>query len=264
MNLFLDLNAWLSAAIFACLMLVGWWIGLRVRAAWPHAAQASTTPSTRIEDAALTLFGLLLAFCFYGASERYEHRKQLLRDDAVAIGELASVGSDLEEPDRGNLRHAVREYVEQRLVFGTLRLDDARMPQVIADGRASLGRMWAIVKHAIATRNTPTVHTPLVNAFNGMTESHDQRLYGVRDHVPGTIVFMLIVFGVFTTFTMGRLHDQTKRLTDGLPRILSYVGLIALVFVVTIDLEQPRQGMLLVPQEPMQDLLASLQREDGP
>ena len=101
MNLFLDLNAWLSAVIFAGLMLVGWWIGLRVRAAVPRPAETSPAPSTRIEDAALTLFGLLLAFCFYGAAERYEHRKQLLRDDAVAIGELASVGSDLEEPDRG-------------------------------------------------------------------------------------------------------------------------------------------------------------------
>ena len=261
MDIFIRLDSWLSALLFAGLMLAGWWAGTALRAARPSLGVPSPS-STRIEDAGLALFGLLLAFCFSGASGRYETRKELLRDDAIAIGELATVGSALEEPERSDLKHEVRTYVEQRLTFGPMRLDDPKMPQVIRDGQAAQERIWTIVKRAIANKNTPTLHTPLVNAFNGVTAAHDKRLQGVRNQVSGSIVLMLVLFGVFTTFTMGRLHDQHDNRGASIFRIGSYIGLVALVFAVTIDLEQPRRGLMLVSQAPMQELLSSL--KDGP
>ncbi|AKU99513.1 hypothetical protein AKJ09_06177 [Labilithrix luteola] len=254
MDLFIRLDAWLSAFIFAGLMIVGWFAGSLART--PRLAES--TPSTRIEDASLALFGLLLAFCFSGAASRYEARKELLRDDAIAIGELATVGSALEEPDRHELTREIRSYVEQRLTFGPMRLDDPKMAQVIREGQDAQARIWTVVKHVIANKNTPTIHAPLVNAYNGVTAAHDKRLHGVRNQVSGSIVLMLVLFGVFTTFTMGRLHDRHEEKATSRLRIGAYVSLVALVFAVTIDLEQPRRGLLLVSQAPMAELLTSL------
>jgi hypothetical protein len=111
---------------------------------------------------------------------------------------------------------------------------------------------------AIANKNAPTIHTPLVNAFNGLTAAHDKRLSGIRSQVSGSIVLMLVFLGVFTTFTMGRLHDQHDKRIASFSRIGAYVALVSLVFAVTVDLEQPRRGLMLVSQTPMQELLSSL------
>ena len=102
-----------------------------------------------------------------------------------------------------------------------------------------------------------------MNAFNAVTAAHDRRLYGVRNHVPGSIVLMQVVFGVFTTFTMGRLHDQHEKTAASLFRTGAYVVLVTLVFAVTIDLEQPRRGMMRVSQAPMEDVLSSLTPAGG-
>jgi hypothetical protein len=36
----------------------------------------------------------------------------------------------------------------------------------------------------------------------------------VRTQVPGSIVLMLVVFGVFTTYTMGRLRDAQRTMAE--------------------------------------------------
>lgn len=259
MDVFVRLDSWLSAVIFSCLMVVAWWLGDRGGLTGSRAAQgvANQRPSTRIEDATLALFGLLLAFCFAGAASRYEARKQVLVDDAMAIGGLATVANLLEEPERSAIRRELRAYVDQRLVFGTTPLNDPRMDGLLRDARASHGRLSALVAAAVARKNTPSIHPALVNALNGVMEAADRRLYRVREHVPGSIVLMLVLFGVFAAHTMGRLRDAQRSEAGGPARVVAYAALVGLVFFVTIDLEQPRRGLLRVSQAPMEGLRSS-------
>ncbi len=258
-NIFVQLDAWLSALIFAGLMIVGWGLGAYVRA-----RQVSTgrTParSSRIEDGSLALFGLLLAFCFSGAVGRYDARKEMLLNDALAIGDLATVSSALNEPDRTSLHDEIITYVKQRLDYGTLRLDDPHMVDVLKEGQASQARMLTTIQHVITAQNTPTLHTPLMNAYNNLTAASEKRYYGVQKQVNGSILLMMVLFGMFSTFTMGRLHDPDSDGRYGLLRACSYVFLVSLVYYVTVDMEQPRRGLMLVSQAPMQDLLAGLER----
>lgn len=162
----------------------------------------------------------------------------------------------LEDPDRKAIHDEVSRYVEQRLEFGVLRLDDARSPEVVKKRQASHDRLQGLIHHVVETKNTPSGHAPLLNVFNGMADAHDKRLYGVQDRVDGSIVMMLVLFGVFNTFTMGWLHERTER--AALLRIAAYIALVSLVFFVTVDMEQPRRGLILVSQVPMQALQASL------
>jgi hypothetical protein len=252
LDYFVNLDAWLSALIFAGLMALGWGVGVKMRIF----GGASESGSTRIEDGALALFGLLLAFCFSGAANRYEARKELLRDDVIAISDFADTSSLLAEPERHQLTVEIQRSVEQRIRFGRTQLDAPEMPGVIKNGQESQARMRAIIRGIIAQNKTPTLHTPLVNTFNDLTSAHDKRLYGVRDHVNENIVMMLVMLGVFTTLTMGRLQDPGGR--HNLLRISAYIGLVAMVFYVTVDLEQPRRGLITVSQEPMRELSAAL------
>jgi len=258
-NIFVQLDAWLSALIFAGLMIVGWVMGARVRA-WQVAGGRTPARSSRIEDGSLALFGLLLAFCFSGAVGRYDARKELLLNDALAIGDLATISSTLNEPDRSNLHHEIVTYVKQRLNYGTLRLDDPRMADVLTEGQTSQTHMLTIIQHVITSQNTPTLHTPLMNAYNSLTAAYEKRYYGVQKQINGSILLMMVLFGMFSTFTMGRLHDPDSDGHYGLLRACSYVFLVSLVYFVTVDMEQPRRGLMLVSQAPMQDLLTGLER----
>lgn len=187
LNLFIQLDAWLSALIFAALMLMGWGLGARVRR-WNITAGGTPSSSSRIEDGGLALFGLLLAFCFSGAVSRYDARKELLLNDAMTIGDLAVISSTLQEPDRSALHHEIISYVKQRVVFGTIRLDDPRMPQVLNDGQLSRAKMLTTIQHVIASNNTPSLHAPLMMTYNNLTGAADKRYYGVQKQVNGNIL----------------------------------------------------------------------------
>jgi hypothetical protein len=248
MTLFLRYDAGLTACVFAALMVAGWRLGayLARRAAAPLSL-------SRFDDGALALFGLLLAFCFSGSAARYDARKKLVLDEATAIGDFAGTAAVLAEPERGQLLREVHGYIAQRLVFGDMRYDDPNLLSLMARTRASQGRIAALVARAVRTLNTTTVHVALVNNLNAMTTAHDNQLQGLREHIPESIVGMLLAFGVFSTFTMGRLPDNKRP-----EPAIAYIALVALVFWVTLDLEMPRRGLLRVSQQPMQEVLENL------
>lgn len=260
MDLFLRLDSWLSALIFSLLMLVAWWVGDHARpaASRPTEESGQSRPSTRIEDAILALFALLLAFCFAGAAARYEERKQGVLEDALAIGSFATVASLLEEPERSAMHREIRAYVEQRLVFGNTDFDDPEMQRVLREARASHERMRRLVSAAVTRKNAPSVHPPLVSAFNEMTDAAERRHNRLREHVPESIIFMLVLFGAFAAYTMGRLRDARPCAVGGRARIVAYALLVGLVFFVTIDLEQPGRGFLRASPLPMEELRSAL------
>ncbi len=255
MDIILQLDAWIWGLALLAFMSVAWFVGRRVPLPIDRDKPES---SSRIEDAAMALFGLLLAFCFAGAAGRYEARKGLLRDDAISIGDFATTASVLEEPLRTEIHAEVVRYVDQRLTFGRTRFDDEAMSGVLAEGRRLQDRMFTLVQRAVAEKNTPSIHTALLKGYNGMTMAHDQRLYGSQNHVPASIVVMLVILGVYAAFVLARMSGHGATPQPLMIRAFTYMALVSIVFTVTIDLEQPRRGMMRVSQVPMTDLRAAL------
>jgi hypothetical protein len=248
MSTVLQYDPAVTATLFAIFMIVAWRIGIRM-------GQRAKTPEvlSRFDDGGLALFGLVLAFCFAGAANRYESRKLLVLNEATAIGDFAGTIAVLAEPERSQLARELRAYVAQRLTYGHTRFDDPAMTTLMATTRASQTRMGTLVERAIRGANTTSVHTPLINTWNALTTSHENRLNASRDHIPGSVVLMLLVFGFFSTYTMGRLADGTRR-----GSALAYVALVSLVFWVTMDMETPRRGFLRVSQQPMEEIATQL------
>jgi hypothetical protein len=250
----LELDAWLLGFALFVLMSLAWWAGSRM----PFHANHDKPEGSHIESAALALFGLLLAFCFAGAAARYEARKDFLLDDAVAIGDFATTASALEDPLKSELRAEVIRYVDQRLLYARTRFDDPAMPGLVAQARHHHDRLLELVRRAINEKNTPTIHAPLLNAYNGLTMSHDRRLYGSQNHVPATIIVMLVTLAIYASFVLARMSGQHACQRPIMARAFAYLALVSIVFVVTIDLDQPRRGMMRVSQIPMEDLRMSL------
>ncbi len=258
MSSILHIDALTLGAGFFVLMLLAGWAGAAMAA--KHPPRAGQEESTRIEDACIALFALLLAFSFSGAADRYEHRKQYLLDEAIAIGDFATTASMIEGPSGRAIHEELRRYVELRLQFGRVHIDAPEMQDVTAQSRASQQKILEALRAAIADKQAPTLHTPLMNGFNGVTMTHDRAYYGSKNQVPDTIIVLLILFGLVSAFMVGRSGHKHGKLTSTMTRIAVYTVLVTAVFTVTMDLEQPHRGLMRNPQASLVDLLASLQQ----
>ena len=138
-------------------------------------------------------------------------------------------------------------------------IDAPGMRDVTAQSRASQKRILDVLRTVITEKQSPTLHTPLMNGFNGLTMTHDRALYGSQNQVADTIIILLISFGLVSAFMVGGSGQKHRRLGSTITRITVYTVLVTAVFTVTMDLEQPHRGIMRNPQISLVDLLASLQ-----
>jgi hypothetical protein len=87
-----DMDPWAAAAVLGAGMVAGWFVGWRW-GRW-HRTQGREAPEGKLEDSALALLGLLLAFTSHGPQQMTAG--EALVDDSNAIGDLhcASLAPD--------------------------------------------------------------------------------------------------------------------------------------------------------------------------
>ena len=92
-----------------------------------------------VVGATLGLLAFLLAFTFGMAASRYDTRKQLVLQEANAIGTTYLRAEFLQEPQRSDIRNVLREYAALRAQGVTLLMT----PAVMAQSSALHDRLWA-------------------------------------------------------------------------------------------------------------------------
>jgi hypothetical protein len=200
----------------------------------------------------LALLGLLLAFTFGMAGSRYESRKELLLDEANAIG-TAYLRADLvPEPARAEVRDLFRAYVDQRLEAART----GRVLEAIAASERIQGEIWArAVRHADLNPTPPAAL--FVQAVNEVIDIQGKRLtLGYRNRIPPAILVTLYGLAVLALGVMGFQGGLR-----GLRRTASTVALVvtlATVVALIVDLDRPGEGLLRVSQQAMVDLRASM------
>ena len=91
---------------------VGWRLG-NYRRQLPH--HEKDAPVGAIVGATLGLLAFLLAFTFGMAASRYDTRRQLVLQEANAIGTTYLRADMLPEPQRSEIRNLLREYAALRV-----------------------------------------------------------------------------------------------------------------------------------------------------
>jgi len=248
-----EADPWLTAVLVAVLMAVAWGIGWR--AGRGIRARGEKPLETKLDDAALALLGLLLAFTFSMALNKYERRREAIVTDSNAIGDFYTCASLIPDPLRPRLQGVIRDYTRLRLEIGTMpspsREDVAR---ALARFDAMHGRMTELVDQAIVA-GTP-IAVPLTNTLNGVTSSQASRLAALRDRVPPSVVFLLAITATLAAGLMGR--EQGSSPNASLAGTAAFVLIVALTIGVTLDLNHPTAGVIRVSQEPMERVLSSM------
>jgi hypothetical protein len=247
------LAAFLFVAVVAMLE-VGRRLALR------RAARDGESPGTgALAGAVYGLLALLIAFTFSGAASRFDSRRQLVVEEANAIG-TAYLRIDMAPPAaQPALRDSFRRYLDARI--GVYRkLPDLAAARAELDRATQLqGEIWT---QAVAACRMPDSHPSLVllllPALNEMIDITTTRTMATRIHPPVVIFVMLVllalVSAVLTGFDLGR-SDGRRWL-----HMLGYAAILSVTVYVIIDIEFPRLGFIRVDaiDQVLVDLRASM------
>ena len=199
--------------------------------------------SGAVEGSLFALLGLLVAFTFSGAADRFEARRALITDEANAI-ETAWLRVDLlDRADQPALRAGFRDYLDARLAFYA-QLPDERAAEPELRRAEQIGAtIWALAVDA-AQRGVPGAVPVLMPALNAMYDIETLRKVALVTHPPLPIYGLLMVLALVCSSLAGHHAASNARHPRVLP--LMFAGISSLAIFVILDLEYPRAGFIRI------------------
>ncbi len=250
-----QVDAWILAVVLAVVMIGGWALGFRT--GQQKAKQGDHKPPNRLADATLALLGLLLGFTFSMSLGKHEQRRLMVVTDANAIGDFHTcVSLTKNNQARKNLLDVIQKYAKQRLALANAHVEEEKALQLELAKIDKMHARMVDLSRTILDDGT-AVAVPLTNTLNGVTSNTAARLAASRDRLPSSVVMLLFLASVVSMALLGRQQgmagEHHRWSTSG------FIVLVCMVVWVTMDLNQPRHGWIVVSQEPMERLVASFE-----
>jgi hypothetical protein len=216
-----------------------------------HEAESAASP---MSGATVALLGFMLAFTFSAASSRFDARRQVVLEEANAIGTAYLRTDLLPAEQRARSRELFVEYVDRRIAG--VRGDDVRA--VIADSERIQGELWSMATGALNAQPQSEAIARYVEALNAVIDVHSKRVQaGVRSRIPGPIWIGLYLL---TAFAMGAIgYSAGLSGTARTPAVLPLAIAFALVLSLISALERPQRSVLSIDQYPMESLRRGMQ-----
>jgi hypothetical protein len=250
---------WLSYLAATLVLLAAAEAGQRIGAFRRRRGQTATSEITTLEGAMLGLLALMVGFTFSIALSRFDARRQLLLDDANAIGTAALRARLLPEPYASDAQRFLRQYAQIRIDLMNGPPAAAMLQSAIDRSNVLQNQLW---RQAIAVTAADPHSIPaglFVQALNDMIDIQEKRLIAYGNHAP-TAVFVLLysiamVAVGFTGYSAGLAGPQRR-----IPNVIA-VLLIAFVIGLVGDIDRPLTGFVTISQKPMLDLMATLSQQ---
>jgi hypothetical protein len=211
-----------------------------------------------IETATLGLVALMLAFTFQIALSRFEEGRQLIVEEANAIG-TAYLRIDVLDPsDQPGVRNLFRTYVDARLhAFATVAAG-GNPDRDIAQTRQLQDRLWHTAVAAAKRGSTPGAPILLLPAMNAMIDVTTSRLVNYRTHIPVLIKGLLFALAIIGSLVIGYAMGAGKG-SSLVPAVIFAVVVSAVIYTI-LDLDSPRYGLIRLDaaQEALGDARSSL------
>ncbi len=221
---------------------------------WPS---SDTSQGGTALGAMFALVGFLLAFTFAMAGSQYDARRQLVLEDANAIGTTYQRAAQLPEPHRSKIRGWLREYVADRHV-----VDVGTVDEFAARSKQLQERLWAETTVVAQGHPTPIVAL-FIQSLNEMIDLHNKRInVTLWTRIPPIIFATLAFLSVLVMALIGFLLGLTGRRHAFSTSLL--VVTYATVFLMVIDMDRPQQGLFRVSQQPMIDLRENMRTTTEP
>lgn len=193
-----------------------------------------------LEAAVFALLGLLLGFSLAGGMSRLDHRRDLIVQEANAIG-TAYLRLDLiATGEQAEIRRLFREYLNVRLQAYEKLPDLKQTQQALAQAAEIQQRIWS--QAVKLSRPDSTTERLLLPAINEMIDITTARTVALETHLPTLILMMLSVVTLLSGLLAG--YTMAKRKRRSWLHILAYAAVIAVTIYAVVDLDNPRSGLI--------------------
>ncbi len=211
-------------------------------------------PISGVSGAVLSLTAFMLALTFSMVANRYDARKELVRDDANDIRTVYKHTDLLPDPvDRANARKLVKSYLDQRLAFASKsNTDPEHMQRVLLTSKRIEQQLWDItIRNQRNGMNSDYVAL-LVESLDEVASVQASRVdVSIESRIPPGIWLVLYGLTILGMMSIG-YHSgivQSKRSRATLLLALSF----ATVITFQISMDRP-VGFIKVSQQPLVDL----------
>jgi hypothetical protein len=206
------------------------------------------------------LLALLMAFSFSMALNRFEERRELVIEEANAIGtmndRLLLLGADA-----ARLRVLLVEYAESRAKAGRVwnvqegdTLYSEAMQRHDAFGQALFD--------TLARLPSDSRSVLLIPAYNDMGDIAAARFAARETRLPAAVLGLLALHFLFGAAMLGYTLAPTTNRHRGAS--LAFFALLALAFGTILDIDRPRRGSITVPQAALERAVEQLRTNIQP
>ena len=202
-------------------------------------------------NSVLGMLALLIGFSFSIALNRYESRRQLVVQEANAIGTTWLRTDLLPQQDRAQMQALLQRYVDARIQYGDGASGLAENAE-FAKTEVLQGELWSLLMRVVAPYGDSPRGSLLVTTTNEAIDLAAARHAERQAHIPARILRMLLLFALIAAALVGYERGSQRRATTLL------LLLIALAGTLVLDLDRPSTGLITVPQEPLHDLRRSI------
>jgi hypothetical protein len=228
------------------LMLAASELGRRIGAArLARNAEGLAKGGGAAEAATLALLGLLIAFTFSGAAGRFQDRRDLIADEANAIG-TAYLRLDLLPSDvQPRLRELFRRYADVRFTVYDEALDNVATAAKRAESAKLQAEIWQVSAASVQREGVPTSTSTLaLGALNAMIDISATREMATRSHPPLVVFLLLAGMSIVCAVLIG--YGTSQNTSRSWLHTVTFAAIMSLTVYVIIDLEFPRVGLIRV------------------
>jgi hypothetical protein len=205
-------------------------------------------------SAALGLLALLLGFTFSMALNRFDTRRDLVVEEANALGTTWLRIQLLNEPDRSEMSDSLRRYVDARLIWSEAADDRPTEGQT----QALQDELWTAMGKALRGDSPALLTRGIMDSLNESLDLAVARKTERSAHIPDTVLVVLLLYAVLAMIMMGSVLAAGQNSHRGETALL--LILLTLAHMVILDLDRPRAGAIQVSQKPMEELQRSMTR----
>ena len=190
------------------------------------------------------LLALIMAFTFSGASDRYDHRRELIAKEVSSIGTAYASIDLLATRDQESLRNDFRTLVDRRIQLYQHVTATEAYEHRVAQLDEIRSQLW---KNAVkSVKDTPfpekLVAAQILPEISDMNDALDSQRLAMRMHPPKIIMqslLALILIGAFVTgYNLGLINKSDWLLVP------LFIILMAGTYFITVNLEYPLVGFI--------------------
>lgn len=215
---------------------------------------------TALQAAILGLLALLLGFTFAMSVSRFDARKDLVVEESNAITTTWLRAGFLPQAQQHQIRDLLKSYVDARLEYYDDQNDPQRLKAEDAKAVRIQRQLWPYAIAAPELVKVPVTASLFAQSVNALIEVKEKRRVAMENHVPATVFALLFLVASAGMIFIGYVFGLTGRRRHGATTL--FAVLIALVQIVILDIDRPRNGMILVSEASLERLQTALSHGD--